>query len=103
MLSALSDLLWSKVLIAMLVGIGVWFTIATRFVQFNVTYGSLGTAAVVMAWMFLGAFTLMVGGSLNALIDRGLPPARPIDRRRPAEPPQPDQGEAGSDLTPPSG
>ena len=35
MLSALSDLLWSKVLIAMLVGIGVWFTIATRFVQFR--------------------------------------------------------------------
>ncbi|MAC98481.1 sodium:alanine symporter [Pseudomonas abyssi] len=35
MLSALSDLLWSKILIAMLVGIGVWFTIATRFVQFR--------------------------------------------------------------------
>ena len=35
MLSALSDLLWSKVLIALLVGIGIWFTFATRFVQFR--------------------------------------------------------------------
>jgi AGCS family alanine or glycine:cation symporter len=35
MLSVLSDLLWSKVLIALLVGIGIWFTIATRFVQFR--------------------------------------------------------------------
>ena len=35
MLSVLSDLLWSKVLIALLVGIGIWFTFATRFVQFR--------------------------------------------------------------------
>jgi len=35
MLSLLSDLLWSKVLIALLIGLGVWFTIASRFVQFR--------------------------------------------------------------------
>ncbi|MAP30676.1 MAG: sodium:alanine symporter [Pseudomonas sp.] len=35
MLSVLSDLLWSRVLIALLVGIGIWFTFATRFVQFR--------------------------------------------------------------------
>ena len=35
MLSLLTDLLWSKVLIAVLIGIGIWFTIATRFVQFR--------------------------------------------------------------------
>lgn len=35
MLSLLSDLLWSKVLIAVLIGLGVWFTITSRFVQFR--------------------------------------------------------------------
>jgi len=35
MLAVLSDLLWSKVLIAVLIGLGVWFTVASRFVQFR--------------------------------------------------------------------
>ncbi|MCB4320637.1 alanine:cation symporter family protein [Alcaligenes sp. 13f] len=35
MLEMLNDLLWSKVLIVTLVGIGLWFTIASRFVQFR--------------------------------------------------------------------
>lgn len=35
MLAMLSDLLWSKVLVVMLVGIGLYFTIASRFVQFR--------------------------------------------------------------------
>ena len=47
---------------------------ATKFVAFNATYGSLGTAAIVMAWLYLGCFTLMLGGSFSALVERGLPP-----------------------------
>ena len=35
MLATLSDLLWGKVLIVLLVGIGLYFTIASRFVQFR--------------------------------------------------------------------
>ncbi len=49
---------------------------ATKFIKFNVTYGSLGSFAVVMAWMYLGSVALMAGGTINALVDRGLPPAR---------------------------
>jgi membrane protein len=49
---------------------------AAKLVRFNVTYGSLGSFAVVMAWMFLGSFALMAGGSINALVDRGLPPLK---------------------------
>jgi len=47
---------------------------AGRFIEFNVTYGSLGSVAVVMAWIYIASFALMAGGVLNALIDRGLPP-----------------------------
>ncbi|HQV08364.1 MAG: alanine/glycine:cation symporter family protein [Rhodocyclaceae bacterium] len=35
MLDMLNDLLWGKVLIVVLLGIGLWFTVASRFVQFR--------------------------------------------------------------------
>ena len=49
-------------------------SVATRFMQFNVAYGSLGSIAVVMAWLYLGSLPLIVGASFNALLERGLPP-----------------------------
>ena len=35
MLDLLNELLWSKVLIVVLIGLGLWFTIGSRFVQFR--------------------------------------------------------------------
>lgn len=35
MLALLSDFLWSKILIIGLMGVGIWFTVASRFVQFR--------------------------------------------------------------------
>ncbi len=35
MLDMLNDLLWGKVLIVVLIGLGLWFTIGSRFVQFR--------------------------------------------------------------------
>ncbi|MBY4677713.1 alanine/glycine:cation symporter family protein [Marinobacterium arenosum] len=35
MLDLLNDLLWGKVLIVALIGLGIWFTVASRFVQFR--------------------------------------------------------------------
>ena len=35
MLDILNDLIWSKLLIVMLIGLGLYFTIASRFVQFR--------------------------------------------------------------------
>ncbi|MEZ5628730.1 MAG: alanine/glycine:cation symporter family protein [Rhodocyclaceae bacterium] len=35
MLDLLNDLLWGKVLIVVLIGLGLWFTIGSRFVQFR--------------------------------------------------------------------
>ena len=40
MLDLLNDLLWSKVLIVMLIGLGLYFSIASRFVQFRY-FGSM--------------------------------------------------------------
>ena len=35
MIGAIGDFLWSYVLVVMLVGMGLWFTVASRFVQFR--------------------------------------------------------------------
>lgn len=35
MLDMLNDLLWGKVLLVLLVGVGIGFTVASRFVQFR--------------------------------------------------------------------
>ncbi len=59
---------------------------ATRFIKFSVTYGSLSSFAVVMAWMFLGSFALMAGGLLNALVDRGVGKEDPGDSPPGTEP-----------------
>ena len=40
MLDLLNDLIWSKLLIVMLIGLGLYFTIASRFVQFRY-FGSM--------------------------------------------------------------
>lgn len=81
---------------------------ATGFVRFNVTYGSLGSFAVVMAWMYIGSVALMAGGSFNALVDRGLPPppppVEPPSGHEPAPPrpggPDPDSGGAAGPTPP---
>ena len=47
MLGTISDFLWSYVLIVLLVGMGLWFTVASRFVQFRYfgrMFRSLATA-----------------------------------------------------------
>lgn len=73
-------------------------TFVAKFVQFNVTYGSLGTFALIMAWMFLGSFALMAGGTVNALVDRGVPPKTEAgEQLAPAPLPEPDSMD-GSEL-----
>jgi len=59
---------------------------SAKFISFNVTYGSLGSAAVALAWMYLGSFSLMLGGSWNALVARGLPGEAPVLEDPPPDP-----------------
>ena len=35
MIGALTDFVWSYILVVLLVGLGLWFTLASRFVQFR--------------------------------------------------------------------
>ncbi|MCO4769481.1 MAG: YihY/virulence factor BrkB family protein [Deltaproteobacteria bacterium] len=67
---------------------------ATEILEQNVAYGSLGSVAVVMAWLYLGCLALIVGATFNALIERGLPPS---ERAYGPVRPERDAGESHAD------
>lgn len=56
----------------------------SRFASYDRTYGSLGAVIILLLWMYLLALFLLLGGELNALLDRdegvgAVPPPRPAD------------------------
>ena len=51
------------------VATSVFTRLAASFLESNLAYGSLGSVAVVMAWLYLGCLALVLGASLNALVE----------------------------------
>lgn len=46
------------------------------FGSYNVTYGSLGGAAIMLVWLYLSGFTFVLGGTINAILHHGSPADR---------------------------
>lgn len=61
--SALATLLW---LVATL-GFGFY---AAKFGDYNATYGSLGAVVVLLMWLFVSAYAILLGATINAEIER---------------------------------
>jgi membrane protein len=78
--SGLATLLW---LIATL-AFGLY---AATIGHYNATYGSLGAVVVLLMWLYVSAYALLLGASVNAEIERQLArdtttgPAKPLGRR----------------------
>lgn len=49
------------------VGFGIY---VANFGNYNATYGSLGAIVVLLTWLYLSAYILLLGGELNAAIER---------------------------------
>ena len=62
---------WGAVIAAVLWAIASalfsWY--ATKFGNFNKTYGSLGAVIVLMTWFYVSSFVILIGGEINAELE----------------------------------
>lgn len=61
--SCLATLLW----LAATLGFGLY---ASRFGNYDATYGSLGAVVVLLMWLFVSAYAVLIGGLINAETER---------------------------------
>jgi membrane protein len=53
--------------LAATLGFGLY---VTNFGNYNATYGSLGAVVVFLTWLYLTAYILLMGGELNAELEK---------------------------------
>ncbi|MDB5689281.1 MAG: Ribonuclease [Sphingomonas bacterium] len=61
--SIVATLLW----VAATVGFGIY---ASKFGDYNATYGSLGAVVVLLMWLFVSSYAILLGAELNAESER---------------------------------
>ncbi len=60
---------------------------ASRFADYNATYGSLAAVVVLLMWLYVSAYAILIGGLINAEAERHTAedsttgPARPLGQR----------------------
>jgi membrane protein len=62
---------------------------ASHFGSYNVTYGSLGGAIVLLTWFYLSGFVFVMGGEINAILEDHAPDGKALGARVPGEEPPP--------------
>jgi membrane protein len=85
---------WQWVTVGAAVATGLWiiasglfYTYIVHFDRYNAIYGSLGGVLVVLTWFLITAWSLMLGGEINAQMERQTEkdttegPARPLGER----------------------
>lgn len=62
---------WGAVIAAVLwAGASALFSwYASKYGDFNKTYGSLGAVIVLMTWFYLSSFVILLGGEINAELE----------------------------------
>lgn len=73
-----------QVLPGALLATGIWVTSTLLFTtyvgafgRYNVIYGSLGAAIILLVWMYLGCLAVLLGGEFNAVLARASSGTKP--------------------------
>lgn len=74
--SALAVLLW-------LVGSGLFSLYVANFDAYNATYGSLGAVVIMLMWLFISAFSILLGAQVDAEMERQTAMDTTVGRERP--------------------
>lgn len=53
-----------------LLGSGAFSLYVSKFASYDKTYGPLGTVVVFMMWLFISAFTVLIGAEFNSELER---------------------------------
>jgi membrane protein len=79
-----------------LVGTALWllstwaFTLyAEHFGSYNATYGSIGSAVILMTWLYITALVFILGGEINAILEHASPDGKERGARAEGEAPPP--------------
>jgi membrane protein len=59
----IATLLW-------IAGSALFSLYVTRFGDYNKTYGSMGAVVILMTWFLLTAYIILIGGEINAEMER---------------------------------
>jgi membrane protein len=62
---------------------------AGHFGSYNVTFGSIGGVIVLMTWFYISGFIFLVGGEVNAILERKSAGGKAAGARAPGEAPPP--------------
>jgi membrane protein len=60
-----------------------------NFGSYDATYGSIGAVMVLLAWLYLTALSLVVGGAINAVLEQASVEGKAPGARAPGEAPPP--------------
>ena len=79
-----------------LVGTALWllstwaFTLyAEHFGSYNATYGSIGSAVILMTWLYITGLVFILGGEINAILEHASPDGKERGARAEGEAPPP--------------
>jgi len=72
-----SDARWHWLSLGAAIGTGLWLVAtllfgvyAANFGNYDATYGSLGAVAVLLMWLYVSAYSVLVGALVNAEVER---------------------------------